>query len=140
MQSQTIDGAPIAPDRRATAMVVFASWCGPCRQELADLGELRLKYPDLRVIGINAYEDYNENSDEERLRKFIAENAPWLTQIVHADSQLLASFGKVPKIPTLFVYDEAGKVVAEFRRNKRPPPSHEELDAAIARALQPSRP
>lgn len=138
MRAQTIDGTPVGEDRRATALVVFASWCGPCRQELADLGALRKKYPALRVIGLNAYEEYNEFSDELRLRKYIADNAPWLTQIVHADAAMLTSFGKVPKIPTLFVYDEAGTVVAEFRRDKRPPPSHEELETAIARAVEPT--
>lgn len=138
MQAHTIDGAQIAAERRATALVVFASWCGPCRRELAELGALRLKYPALRIIGLNAYEDYKEASDEQRLRKYIADNAPWLTQIVHADPNLLASFGKVPKIPTLFIYDEQGVVVAEFRRDKRPPPSHQELDAAIARAVHQS--
>jgi thiol-disulfide isomerase/thioredoxin len=135
MRSKTIDGAPLEPEQRPTAVVVFASWCGPCRHELATLGELREQFPTLRVIGINAYENYDQRSDQERLRNFINENAPWLTQIVHADSALLRGFGNVPNIPTLFVYDKSGAVVAEFRRNKRSPPTHAELEAAITSAL-----
>lgn len=136
MESTAIDGTALAPEARPTALVVFASWCGPCRNELAALGEIREKFPTLRIIGINAYEDYGDRSDEERLRVFLGANAPWLTQIVHATPALLRDFGKVPKIPTLFVYDGAGEVVAEFRRNQRQPPSHEELEAAIASAVK----
>jgi thiol-disulfide isomerase/thioredoxin len=135
MGSKTIDGAVLAAETRPTALVVFASWCGPCRQELAALGEIRQKFPTLRIIGLNAYEDYDQRSDEERLRNFLGENAPWMTQIVHADSALLRGFGNVPNIPTLFVYDDKGGVVAEFRRNRRAPPSHQELEAAIALAV-----
>ena len=135
MSSKTLDGQALAPESRPTVMVVFASWCGPCRQELATLGALRLQFPTLRVIGINAYEEYAQRSDEERLRAFLDDNAPWMTTIVHGDRALLRGFGNVPNIPTLFVYDDKGGVVAEFRRNKREPPSHDELEAAISSAV-----
>ena len=135
MRSKTIDGGVIASERKPTAMVVFASWCGPCRQELAALGEIRQKFPTLRVIGINAYEEYAQRSDQERLRTFLQANAPWMKTIVFGDSALLRDFGRVPNIPTLFVYDDKGGVVAEFRRNKREPPTHDELEAAIASAV-----
>jgi thiol-disulfide isomerase/thioredoxin len=131
----TIDGGNLSREARPTAVVVFASWCGPCRHELKTLGTLRDAYPALRIIGVNAYEEYGNRSDASRLEAFVQANAPWLTQIVHADSALLRSFGRVPKIPTLFIYDAQGQVVAEFRRNKRLPPSHDELEAAIKSAV-----
>ncbi len=136
LHKATIDGGELSRDARPTAVVVFASWCGPCRHELATLGKIREQYPTLRIIGVNAYEDYGNRSDESRLQTFVEANAPWLTQIVHADAALLRSFGSVPKSPTLFIYDETGGVVAEFRRNKRPPPSHDELEAAIRSAVR----
>lgn len=119
----------------ATVVVVFASWCGPCRKELAVLSELRETRPNVRIIGLNAYEEFDSFSDEKKLRAFLAENAPWLT-VVRDDGTLLKTFGGVPKIPTLFVYDRAGKVVFEFRRNKRPPPDRRELAAAIDSAVK----
>jgi thiol-disulfide isomerase/thioredoxin len=134
MASRTIDGQFIQSEPRATAMVFFASWCGPCRKELGELGEMQAKYRDLRIIGLNAYEDFHSYSDEQKLRAFVAANAPWMTEIVHADDEMLAHFGHVPRIPTLFVYDAQGLVVAEFRRDKRPPPSLAELEAAIVTA------
>ena len=118
MAATTIEGNALPRDARPIAMVFFASWCGHCRRELADLDSLRQTYPDLRIIGLNAYEDFRDFSDRERLRGYLESNAPWLTEIVSADEAMRAHFGKVPRIPTLFLYSAEGEVIAEFRRDK----------------------
>jgi thiol-disulfide isomerase/thioredoxin len=125
---------PLPADKKATLMVVFASWCGPCRHELATLGELRAKRPELRIIGLNAYEEWGEMSDARRLQGFLAQNAPWL-RVVHADQKLLRHFGGVRKIPTVFVFDGSGRLVREFRRAMRAPPTLDELEAVVSEAL-----
>ena len=135
MSSLTIDGQALAKDDRAVAMVFFASWCGHCRTELGQLDRLRKRHPQLRIIGLNAYEEFQEISDQEKLRSYIAENAPWLTEVVTANEAMRATFGKVPRIPSLFLYNNKGEVVAEFRRDKGPPATEDELDQAIARAV-----
>lgn len=131
-----IDGQSVGapdPETRATLVVFFASWCNPCRHELAILGDLRRRDRELRVVGINAYEDWSDLSDRQKLRSFLAEHAPWL-QVVHATDPLMQSFGGVPKIPTMFVFASDGTLVAEFRRDRRAPPTREEVAAAVARA------
>jgi len=138
MESTAMAGHKLARDQRPIAMVFFASWCGHCRRELTELGELRKRYPTLRIIGLNAYEDFRDYSDSQRLRSYIAENAPWMTEIVSADEALRATFGKIPKIPTLFLYSSTGEVIAEYRRDKRPPPSAQELEQAITAAINSS--
>ena len=138
LASTDIDGQVIgapAPATRATVVVVFASWCYPCRHELAMLGEIAAAEPALRVIGLNAYESWGEYSDEQRLRAFLARYAPWL-QVVVADDSILRSFGGVPKIPTLFVFDGEGREVIAFRRNQRKPPTRAELERAVERAMR----
>ena len=116
-----------------TVFVVFASWCGHCRDELRVLSELRAERPGLKIVGLNAYEDWGDASDDEKLRVYLAEHAPWLP-VVKADASLLESLGGVPKIPSLFVFDGRGQLVEAFRRHERRPPSLGELRAALNRA------
>lgn len=133
---------PGAPDTEATVLVVFATWCNPCRRELALLGKLAADTPRLRVLGLNAYEEYNDLSDEARLRGFLGENAPWL-QVVRASEPLLAALGRPTKIPTLFVFDRHGALVQAYLRAQRRPPDEAELRAVVHRAMHagaPARP
>ncbi len=124
-----IDGTVVgeaAAGTQATVVVVFASWCGHCRRELAILGEISRQQPAVRMIGLNAYEQWGNRSDEQRLRQFLGEYAPWL-QVVRARENLLGAFGGATKIPTLFVFDREGRLVREFRPTRRRPPGREEL-------------
>ncbi|MEM9490141.1 MAG: TlpA disulfide reductase family protein [Myxococcota bacterium] len=133
LDGQTVGSAPA--DKEVTAIIVFASWCGPCRAELAVLGKLRNTEPKLRVIGVNYYEEFDDLSDESKLRSYVADNAPWL-QVVRADEALFEALGRPPKIPTLFVFDKQGRLVESFLRAERPqPPTMAELKKSIDRAL-----
>jgi len=136
LDSKDIDGTAVGvpgPETRATVVVFFASWCGPCQRELGVLDELVKTDSALRVIGINAYEEWSDRSDERKLRAFVSDNAPWL-EVVTATPELMAAFSGVPKIPTVFVFDAEGQLVEEFRRDRRDPPGKEELAKAIATA------
>lgn len=118
----------------ATAVVVFASWCSPCRKELAMLGELRGERPGLRVIGVNYYEEFDDLSDEAKLRAFIAGTAPWL-QVVRADQALFTALGRPSKIPTVFLFNGEGALIERYLRAERAPPTREELERALTDAL-----
>jgi thiol-disulfide isomerase/thioredoxin len=121
---------PLAGGQHATLVIVFASWCGHCRHELAVLGDLVRDEPALRVVGVNAYETWSQLSDETRLREFLASTAPWL-RVVHGDEALLGALGGVPKIPSLFLFDRHGRLVEDWRRQERAPPDLPDLRAAI---------
>lgn len=133
ISSQDIDGKPVgaATDKDATIVVFFATWCHPCREELKMLTALRADQPRVRIIGVNAYEEWSNQSNNEKLRSFLKANADWL-QVVRANKDLFDAFGGVPKIPSMFVFDSKGRMVKEFRRAKRPPPSRHEVDQVLA--------
>jgi thiol-disulfide isomerase/thioredoxin len=129
-----LDGAPVAPRLVAgapTIFVVFASWCVHCRHELGVLAELRAHDAHVQIIGLNAYEDWEDASNEATLRAYLEMNAPWLT-VVRSDDAMLRDLGGVPKIPSLFVFDGAGRLVQGWKRNERSPPTLAELEATLA--------
>ena len=132
-----IDGRPAARYLAAgepTLFVVFASWCGHCRRELAILDELRASEPRVHVVGVNAYEEWAQASDEATLRAYLAMYAPWLP-VVRGDAALLRSLGGVPKIPSVFLFDGTGRLVHRFARHERPPPTLAELREALGTVL-----
>lgn len=129
---KTIDDKVLTASKGPTAVVVFASWCGHCRRELGYLGELRQEYPGLRIIGLNAYEEFQDFSDAERLSAYVSQNAPWLTEIVHGDLGTLEHFGGVQRIPTLFFYDATGQASHQFRADQGSLPTRAELAATLA--------
>jgi thiol-disulfide isomerase/thioredoxin len=136
--SSDLQGKKVGPapeSTSATLVVFFASWCHACQDELKMLTDFRHDEPGLRIIGLNAYEDYRDFSDSERLRAYLDANAPWL-RVVPANKEMMGAFDGVPKIPTMFLFDREGNLIKEFRRDKRRPPSAEELSAAIAEANQ----
>ncbi|HUH05097.1 MAG TPA: TlpA disulfide reductase family protein [Kofleriaceae bacterium] len=123
-----LDGKPVGHDQAASAtvVIVFASWCQACRKELAMLSELVTEHPRVRVIGVNAFEDFEDLSNAAALEEFLGTNHPWLT-VVRGDDQLLRSLGGVSKIPTLFVFDAHGAAVKVYRPERRTPPGKKEL-------------
>lgn len=136
-----LDDEPIAPVLEAhpvTVVVVFASWCEVCRKELVMLAELHKEEPSIGVVGLNAYEEYGKKSDDARLRKFLEEDASWL-RVMRADRDLLKALGGVPKIPSTFVFDAEGNLIAEFQRKDREPPTFEELVNVVQPALTKAR-
>lgn len=132
LERTDIRGNPLVAggEYRATVVVVFASWCRPCRDELALLREMSRERPAMRVIGVNAYEDFDDLSDERKLVAFLIETHPWLT-VVRGDSELLRQLGGVSKIPTVFVYDRRGTKIKAYRRSQRTPPTRAELAQLI---------
>jgi len=123
----------LAASQDVTLAVFFATWCGHCRHELEVLKEMLDTDSRLRIVGINAYEEWGSMSDEKRLHSYLASHAPWL-RVIRADESLMASFGRVKKIPTIFVFDKDGKLVISFRREVSGIPSKDALVRAIEKA------
>jgi thiol-disulfide isomerase/thioredoxin len=133
--SPTLDGPPVgsAPGT-ATVVVLFASWCGHCRDQLAAIDAIRAAHPALRVIGVNyrVHEEYDGRGDSARVRAYVATHAPWLI-VVPVEDAVWAALGRPPKVPTLYVYDRAGALVRVYDRRAGPLPTAGDLDALLAR-------
>lgn len=86
----------------------WATWCPPCLEELPELEVFHNNHKDLDavVIGVDM-----ERIKEERLRKFL-DNQFISYPILMSKPVARSELGKIPGLPTSFLVNPAGEVVA----------------------------
>lgn len=128
-----------ALEGRVVALTFFASWCGPCRVELALLQEINsaLVGRGLRIVAINLFEEFDGLSNGKRLAAFLRITNPDFT-VLKGNEAVSAAFGGIRRIPTLILFDRSGRSSYLFVNKvggKRSSADPEELRAAIVRLL-----
>ena len=84
----------------------WATWCGPCREEIPDLIELQARYPDqLQVVGIST--DEGDSAAVAAFARGMGMNYP----VVMATPELNRQFPGVFALPTSFIVDPEGRIV-----------------------------
>jgi len=130
-----LDGRPIGAqaDARATIVIVLASWCGHCHDEIAVIDKLRAAHPHLRVVGVNykEHEEYDHRGSPAAIRAYSTAHA-WL-RIAPADQTLFDALGAPPMIPAMFVYGHDGALAAHYDRRGGAMPDAAELAAVLSR-------
>ena len=100
------------PDLHGKIVLVdfFASWCDPCKESFPAMEELKQKYGDkgLVILAINV--DKKKEDMEDFLRKH-----PVTFTILRDASNKLVNDVKIPTMPSSFLLDRNGKVVAFHR-------------------------
>lgn len=88
----------------------WATWCGPCRQEVPDFVRLQSKYRDqgLTIVGLSL------DADGARAVRPFAEEYDVNYTMLLANDETADRFGGILGIPTTFVLDRQGKVVKKF--------------------------
>jgi hypothetical protein len=128
-----LDGQAIgASPAHATMVIVLASWCEHCKDELAVIESMRAKHPALRIVGVSykAHEEYDHRGNPAALRAYASAHA-WL-RIALADDAVFQALGAPPVIPALYVFDASGKLAAEYDRRQRAMPDATELGSLLA--------
>lgn len=112
-------------DHRGTPVVLnfWASWCGPCREEMPALAAFADANPGLRVVGL-AVNDRPQDS-----RRFARDLGVGFDLGVDRDGDVAASYGATG-LPVTVVIDARGRVAATWFG----PITREELDL-FARGL-----
>lgn len=84
----------------------WATWCPPCLEEMPALQKLHESRKDLVVIGIAL-----EYQDPEYVKRF-ADDLFISFPIVLGNNSIRQQIGKVPGLPTTYLYNPAGQVAA----------------------------
>ncbi len=85
----------------------WATWCTTCRHEITDLLDLHKNgKQQIAVVGINF-----ENIANKKLKQFITEQG--ITYPILRSAPIpITALGKVPALPTTYIIDPQGKIVA----------------------------
>ena len=86
----------------------WATWCGPCKIEIPWFIEFQRQYKDrgFSVIGVSMDED-----GWQAVRPFV-ERVKMNYPVVLGNDQTAAAFGGVEVLPTTFIIDREGRIVA----------------------------
>ncbi|MBR7168104.1 MAG: AhpC/TSA family protein [Bacteroidales bacterium] len=115
--SQHIDG-------KVALIDFWASWCGPCREEIPNIAEMHKKYADkgLVVIGLNVWD-----KPEAQQKAIETMNMTWL-QLADTTKVATDTYG-VNGIPQIMLIGKDGTILARDLRG-------EAIEAAIVEALK----
>jgi thiol-disulfide isomerase/thioredoxin len=135
-----VDGLPFdwASYRGRVVLVDFwATWCGPCREELPNVKRCYEKYHDrgFDVVGISL------DQDVDTLKEFLAnEQVPWANLFDETstgwDNPIAARYG-IKAIPAPILVDREGKVLSTTARG---PELERLLDRLLSAPAAPGRP
>ncbi|MCX7798472.1 MAG: TlpA family protein disulfide reductase [Melioribacter sp.] len=88
----------------------WATWCPPCRKGIPDLIDIKKKYGSkgVEIIGISV-----DTDTKNEVIPFIKEkgiNYP----VVYGNQNVYKQYGGIRAIPTTFIIDKEGKIVASY--------------------------
>ena len=119
LQSDSFDGA-------VTVVNFWASWCGPCRAEQAELEKLYKRYAPqgVRFLGVNI------RDEETNARAHLDEFGVTYPSVYNPDSTIAFKY-RVLFIPTTFVLNRSGRVTWKIIGPTREPDLTHSIDEEI---------
>ncbi len=132
---QAFDGRKINLQKMQGMVVLvnfWATWCGPCREELPEFDRLQKKY---RKYGL-AIITVNLDSELENAIQFMSHNDIGLTALWDANKKV-ASDWQVQAMPSTYLIDRRGIVRAVYKGYT--PQTFRKMVADVQRLLKPKR-
>lgn len=103
-EGETVSMTSLLEDKEALAVVLFATWCGPCEREFPEMDSVYKKYKDkLGMIAIDV-----DALDDEKAVKEYAESHKLSFPIAKGNESL--DFITASAYPTTLIIDRNGKI------------------------------
>jgi peroxiredoxin len=117
---QTLDGASLKLSDFANKVLIvniWATWCGPCRQEMPELVKMNNEYKSRGLVVLGLATTSNEHNDQAHVKDFIrAQNINY--RIIWDDGTVAAPLVQLVQgqsvIPQSFVISRDGRIVKHF--------------------------
>jgi thiol-disulfide isomerase/thioredoxin len=95
----------------------WATWCGPCQEELPRLSRLSQQYAGKAVQFVAASID--DPKDRPKIQPFLAKNSIVMNVWIGPDSGILQDFGLGEIVPGTVVIDERGEIIGRIMGEAR---------------------
>lgn len=101
---------------RVVLLDIWASWCGPCKEELPLLDEMagRLAGAGVEIVAVSIDEE------AETVRNFLRQREKWNLRVAHDPQGKVPSELKPAKMPSSYLIDKSGvlkKIYGGFTRS-----------------------
>jgi glutathione peroxidase-family protein len=118
---QILDGESVKLSDFADKVLIvniWATWCGPCRQEMPELVKMNNEYKARGLVVLGLATSYNEHNDQAHVKDFIhAQNINY--RIVWDDGTMAGPLVQLVSgqsvIPQSFVISRDGRIVKHFQ-------------------------
>lgn len=112
-EAVTIDGtktglAALCKDKKYVILDFWASWCGPCRREIPNLKKI---YADFADKGFEIISVSIDKEEKPWINAVENEGLKWVN--IRDTDHSIADKYKVSAVPTMYVVDSEGRLVAE---------------------------
>ena len=118
---KTLDGESLKLadfNDKVVILNIWATWCGPCRQEMPELVKMSNEYKSRGLVVLGIATTYNEQNDPAHVKEYIkAQSVPY--KIIWDDGTLSAPLVQAVQgrsvIPQSFVLSRDGRIVKHFQ-------------------------
>ena len=118
---QTLDGDSFKLsdyNNKVLVVNIWATWCGPCRQEMPELVKMSNEYKSRGLVVLGLATTYNEQNDQQHVKDYIrTQKVPY--KIIWDDGTLAAPLVQAVQgrsvIPQSFVISRDGRIVKHFQ-------------------------